>query len=498
MGFISLFIPEKSAHRIGHRDPFWNGRKKPFMIAAIASFMLLQILFLVNMSYLFGSLFKSEHRVHNLNILTVDYDGGVIGKSLQGAITQLKADTFPTFDIESSSKYPEAEDIVQAVRRGDHWAAVFSHSGASERLAAALEGGDAAATYDPTNTITYVWNQVRYPAVEDATIKSSMSQLVAVARIAYNHMNGTGALQTLNKNDPAALQAFLNPIQGGDINIMPTTQGTRVSYNTVAMVMPIIMQFFFLMAINGVSAEFNLYSHLPMLNNGIIRLVLSLSYTFVGSLCWAGYIWAFREDWSVGAGQFFCTWVIIWLFMHINFAVVSKNNEINLYSSILTYFQIDVATGFIPMKFLPFFVLTWVILNVTSTIWPFELAPGFYRWGYALPAHEVWQVLIQIWSGGAVDRLYQALPILFTWEIVFLPLAVIALNHRCAVAEREHKAKEEERRQLIMAAEKGKADEMGEGRTSESVAESPVDEKVHSFEADVARNPYSPAIPPPV
>ncbi|THY42063.1 hypothetical protein D6C98_09049 [Aureobasidium pullulans] len=480
MGFISLFIPEKSTHRIGHRDPFWNGRKKPFMIAAIASFMLLQILFLVNMSYLFGSLFKSEHRVHNLNILTVDYDGGVIGKSLQGAITQLKADTFPTFDIESSSKYPEVEDIVQAVRRGDHWAAVFTHAGASERLAAALEGGDAAAAYDPTNTITYVWNQVRYPAVEDATIKSSMSQLVAVARIAYNHMNGTGALQALNKNDPAALQAFLNPIQGGDINIMPTTQGTRVLYNTVAMVMPIIMQFFFLMAINGVSAEFNLYSHLPMLNNGIIRLVLSLSYTFVGSLCWAGYIWAFREDWSVGAGQFFCTWVIIWLFMHINFAVI------------------DVATGFIPMKFLPFFVLTWVILNVTSTIWPFELAPGFYRWGYALPAHEVWQVLIQIWSGGAVDRLYQALPILFTWEIVFLPLAVIALNHRCAVAEREHKAKEEERRQLIMAAEKGKADEMGEGRTSESVAESPVDEKVHSFEADVARNPYSPAIPPPV
>lgn len=292
------------------------------MIAAIASFMLLQILFLVNMSYLFGSLFESEHRVHNLHVLTVDYDGGVIGKSLQGAITQLKADTFPTFDIESSAKYPAVEDIVQAVRKGDHWAAVFTHAGASDRLAAALEGGDAAAAYDPTNTLTYVWNEVRYPAVEDATIKSSMSQLMAVVRIAYNHINGTGALQTLDKNDPAALQAFLNPIQGGDINIMPTGQGTRVLYNTVAMVMPIIMQFFFLMAVNGVSAEFNLYSHLPVLNNGIIRLVLSLSYTFIGSLCWAGYIWAFREDWSVGAGQFFCTWMIIWLFMHINFAVV--------------------------------------------------------------------------------------------------------------------------------------------------------------------------------
>lgn len=143
------------------------------------------------------------------------------------------------------------------------------------------------------------------------------------------------------------------------------------------------------------------------------------------------------------------------------------------------------------MSFLPFFVLTWVILNVTSTIWPFELAPGFYRWAYALPAHEVWQVLIQIWSGGAVDRLYQALPILFTWEIVFLPLAVVALNHRCKVAEREHVAAEEARRQLILKAEKGKLDKCEEETSA-------VDEKVQSLEADGQRDVYAPAIPPPV
>jgi hypothetical protein len=96
-----------------------------------------------------------------------------------------------------------------------------------------------------------------------------------------------------------------------------------------------------------------------------------------------------------------------------------------------------------------------------------------------------------------VDRLYQALPILFTWEIVFLPLAVVALNHRCKVAEREHKAVEEERRLLILKAEKGRVDEVVEGRDG-SEEPSPVDEKVQSFEADVQRNVYSPAIPPPV
>ena len=97
-----------------------------------------------------------------------------------------------------------------------------------------------------------------------------------------------------------------------------------------------------------------------------------------------------------------------------------------------------------------------------------------------------------------MDRLYEALPILFTWEIVFLPLAVVALNFRCKVAEREHKAAEEERRLLILKAEKGRADEDVEGRDGSEEAPSPVDEKVQSFEADVQRDVYSPAIPPPV
>jgi len=92
-----------------------------------------------------------------------------------------------------------------------------------------------------------------------------------------------------------------------------------------------------------------------------------------------------------------------------------------------------------------------------------------------------------------VDRLYQALPILFTWEVVFLPLAVVALNHRCKVAEREHVAAEEERRQLILEAEKGRVDEVVEEEAS-----SPVDEKVQSFETEGQRDVYAPAIAPPV
>ena len=97
-----------------------------------------------------------------------------------------------------------------------------------------------------------------------------------------------------------------------------------------------------------------------------------------------------------------------------------------------------------------------------------------------------------------MDRLYQALPILFTWEIVFLPLAVIALNHRCRVAEMAYKAGEEEKRLLILKGERSReASSEGSTRTDsigEKVKETEANAQAEAKEANL----YSPSIPPPV
>lgn len=108
-----------------------------------------------------------------------------------------------------------------------------------------------------------------------------------------------------------------------------------------------------------------------------------------------------------------------WLYMHINFNIL------------------DAVTALIPPSFLVFFVLTWVIANVTSTIYPFDLSPGFYRVGYALPAHEIYSVLVTIWSEGCNDCLYRALPILFAWEGVSVAAAIGGMFYRNGKAKKE-------------------------------------------------------------
>ncbi|CDM28566.1 hypothetical protein DTO013E5_986 [Penicillium roqueforti] len=394
----------------------WKEIRPRFLPAVITMFLLLQVLFLVNMCYLYATQFRSTTLYHNFNVLYVDYDGGIIGKSVSDAYNQLQGDGFPTLLPRSSNEYPQPEDIREAVCRGEYWAAIYTTSDGSASLESALANGS-----NPLTSLTYIWNGVRYPVFSQAAVYTNILKLIATTRSTYYANAGSSIVASADFSNEATLKAFLDPIHAAEINIKGTQQGTRVFYNTVSMVIPIVQQFFFILALNGISTHLDAFINLSWKTNVLIRAIASTIYALTGSLLMAGYIWAFRESWGQQGSRFVLTWVIMWLLMHINFLFF------------------DIATAFIPIQFMPFVVLTWAILNVASTISPFELSPGFFRWGYALPSYEAYQVLVQIWSDGCDNRLYRALPIMFSWWIVGVPVAVYAMRYRCrtAVAARE-------------------------------------------------------------
>lgn len=43
------------------------------------------------------------------------------------------------------------------------------------------------------------------------------------------------------------------------------------------------------------------------------------------------------------------------------------------------------AVTVLGLKFLPFFLISWIIVNITSSFFPISLMQTFYRFGYALP-----------------------------------------------------------------------------------------------------------------
>ncbi|KAL4954770.1 hypothetical protein BDW69DRAFT_204953 [Aspergillus filifer] len=113
---------------------------------------------------------------------------------------------------------------------------------------------------------------------------------------------------------------------------------------------PMNQGLFFIMAINGNSTQTNIFNTFSPGDNTILRSIISVCYTFIAALVMTGYIWAFRENWDVSSGH---------------------------------------------------------------TVGPFELFPGFYRIGYAFPAHSLYELLLDIWTEGCDPHLYRTLPILW-------------------------------------------------------------------------------------
>lgn len=272
-----------------------------------------------------------------------------------------------------------------------------------------------------------IWNEARYPTTVDL-IASDLRTLSASARIVFSGLNGTDAIQTMNSSDPAAIAVFSNPWELASINLQPTSQGSRLIYNTILVILILLQQFFFLTTMNGVASNFQLFSRVHPTQVILRRLGISIVYTLGGSLCAAGAIWAFRSDWPVSGIQWTLTWLSLWLFAHSSF------------------FTFDVVTIWVPAPFVSMALVTWVVLNVGSTLLPLELTPGFYKWSYMVPAHALYELLVNIWSGGCNPRLAYALPVLFAYELssgVLSMIGVYRRSHYAVITEQQ----EEERLQ---------------------------------------------------
>jgi hypothetical protein len=117
----------------------------------------------------------------------------------------------------------------------------------------------AAQTYDTSTAPTYVWNRVRYPPFSNEAFEASFKTLAAATRLAYNRLNGTKVLQSMNRDDAAALQVLFNLIMASAMNIMPTSQATKLFYNTVSLSpMRMLRNFFHLLVLNGISFKLQL------------------------------------------------------------------------------------------------------------------------------------------------------------------------------------------------------------------------------------------------
>lgn len=427
------FYPKARTGRLDARHADLRQPRKEFFKAAVINFVFLQVLFFSLYCYLYGSLYQQNQHAHNISIALVDYDNGLIGQSFLAAYHKMKGKTFPTLFLRPPAQYPTPVDIRTAVCHVHYWAAVYIKGGSSSRLASALAaGGSTAASFNKSDVMFFYWNEARYPAVVDSLIQTNIKTIATTAQAQY--ATNISASNPGIISSPESLSLFADPWHISDLNLQKTVQGPRLVYNTLASVLIFIEEFCFLGIVNGLYTNFRLYNRLYPTRVIMIRIILSAIYALSGSLFATGSLWAFRAGWHENANQFVLNWMNVWLFGHLNFLTL------------------DLFTVWLPPFYVPLALISWVILNITSILVPFELSPGFYRWAYMLPAHSYYQTEINIWSHGCNPKLWYNLPLMFSIEITSLVLSAIGVYRRCHYAKVLEEADEGLRQRRIAAA----------------------------------------------
>ncbi|KAL7423027.1 hypothetical protein Q5752_002326 [Cryptotrichosporon argae] len=281
--------------------------------------------------------------------------------------------------VRDPQDYPNGlDDVRREILGQECWAALVINANATQAWIDALENGDS--TYDPTGAIGVYYQSARFYQVILLYFDSLISEFAA------------NPLSTARSN---ALTYFVDEYQGNETALttaanVPQAIGTAFSY-TIFDLRPIEKgQWAGAAPMEAGLIYFVIFAFYVALFAGQARMKTSLG----AKLAFPSMLW-FRLAWPV-----FC-----YFWMSLAFTTIERAWQIPMYNHLgaagfvvlwaLNFVTIwaagwamETVTALVGPMNLPFFLILWIILNITSSFYPIELMNRFYRLLRAMPFYH--------------------------------------------------------------------------------------------------------------
>ncbi|KAL0954143.1 hypothetical protein HGRIS_005282 [Hohenbuehelia grisea] len=343
----------------------------------IGGLVLLTITIFGTLSIYWGALWKTDQHISNLKGWIVDFDGGIIGETVVETFTGLRGEPMKiTWEVHPASSFPDGpSDVANAVINEKCWVALAVSAGATARLNAAA--GAMNSSYDGTTAITALAVEARnedgYRSLVKPNIDIPMDRLAfAFANQFLRNLttNGQTNLTALVSNAP---QIITRPVYFTLDNLRPFDVPVASAVTFVGLIYLLIISFIVALISTGARAAAGLDRRLSLRSLIAIRLTTSVTMYFILSLFYSLQSMAFQLpfDRKFGRAGFLVFWMIEWLGM----------TALGL--------AIEAMLTLLTPRFIPFFLVLWIISNVSTCFYPLESLPGFYRYGYATPFYNI-------------------------------------------------------------------------------------------------------------
>lgn len=386
-------------------EPATAAARKVYIIMLASGGVMLIMFALAALSIYWGSVWHSPTKVHNLNGWVVDFDGSDVGQFVSRTVLASSGSpTTITWSAISANSFPNgAQDLEDAVVQNRAWAIIAINSNATETLNAAVVAADG--TYTSNRAVTVYVIEARNENAYRAVIRPNIETVLGGATESFNTQyipsipGRTSNLTALLVNAPGLVS---QPIAYTTINTRPFDVPVAAAVEFVGLIYMLILSFVVTSMHYGARTNVtHLEDRLTFKWLIVIRIVNPIIMYFFVSCFFCLLSLAFQVPFSRyhGSSGFVIYWMMTWL------AMSAVGGALESMITILT------------PRFIAFFLLLWIIVNVSVCTFPPQLLPGIYHYGYAMPFYNVQQT-VRTLLFGTRDQMGLNFGVQVAWVII--------------------------------------------------------------------------------
>jgi hypothetical protein len=437
---------------------FWHWEMAGVRLHVLALWLrtnlVLAIAIMAFLCLFWGALFRQDENVKNLRVWVVDFDGGdapFVGPFVTNVVRRIveEGGVVPGYTFASPVDFEhDPRKVRGSVYDFDAWASVVINPNATVMLEAAVREGNA--SYDPLGACTITYNSARDQTTSSSYIVPSMT--VLQKRVVTDF--GRAWIAHLLQGNISVSEMYLNispqaispGIEFTVVDLRPFGPPIATPAVSIGLIYLIIISFF--------SFTFFLPIHMKYLSPKghpalrfhqliIWRYVATVASYSLLSLVYSLVSFAFlmpmnnptaphdapaKNPNAYGRVTFVVYWMGNWAGMTA-FGLASENMAMLL------------GTPWTAL-----WLIFWVISNVATGFYALELAPSFYRWGYAWPMHNIVELTRSILFD-LHPRVGLNFGILFAWvavDTVLFPMCCYYMRWNTARVKRNKEKKEAE------------------------------------------------------
>lgn len=421
--------------RVQTKLSFFNERIKDertgIFLQTIKIYLIMGVFVLAVFSIYWGSYFDRPSRFKNLRMLVVIADdqpvNGMqpyIGESLRSVLQTPEAKFLGKWHIQNNTEFAEIaakngrtlfEEVQQQVFDQHYWASIYVRPNATYNLFQAIEQGNTSYNVSYNSVVAY-FETGRDIITMGTYISPNLAKINAMflqtqSSIIESMMVGKNTSEIFNSIN--SVKVASSSLEFFNFDGIPFTDPVIIAPAQVGLIYMVILTFFsfnFFSTVYPRTAKMNLKKHHLLLyrigSTVCSFLVLSFFFSMVSL--------AFQIDFSRAFGK--GGWPVYWATNFLTMWAVGAMNEAVAMQIILVY-----------PPLVGFWLLFWVVSNISATFSPIALCPDFYRFSYGMPIHAAYEITKVIFFDtyrGAMGRNYG---ILVAW-VVISTIALIFLS----------------------------------------------------------------------